>query len=465
MPIGDPHASPLRWALLCYAPLLVTTACATPREAAVNTPEEQPALSTSSYVNDLDAYGDDFWRAIRDGDEVAFWRNVAGHLKRPPRREVFDRALALFIWENGRPKSWHMTSKAIDGDEERRRYELECTRSTVNAVLTFHRKTRHITNVEVEPRTTYTATPMAGVEAAVTWTDVTVGPALGATIASPRHPTAAKLPAVVLIGGGGPLDRDESDGPIRPFRDLGDGLASRGIVTIRFDKRAFARPQTLEPRFTLDDDLINDGLSAVAVLRREPLVDSSRVLIVGHGLGGLAAIEIAHRSGDLAGLVMVGVPARPLIYVTLERLRDMDPDENVMARAAVDVQAIADGSAPPHAPVLGVPAAFWYDLAKRDLFEDVRTLGCPVLLVRGEVDEYASANDHQRWLQQLRGKQARNEEVPIINHLLVPPISRALTHAEIEAGAAPTIPKYVLDMLADFVTKAPARRSQPSGRT
>jgi hypothetical protein len=189
------------------------------------------------------------------------------------------------------------------------------------------------------------------------------------------------LPAVVLVGESGPLDRDETTGILRPFRDLGDGLAARGIVTIRFDKRCFSQPQLCGRAFTIDDDLVQDAISAVAVVRREPSVDPSRVFIIGHGLGGIAAAPIAHGAGNIAGLVLIAVPARPLLYVSLEEIRGRDPPPppEVMARAAVQAQGVLDGTAPATAGVLGAPAAFWYDLAKRDPFQDVRQVADDVL--------------------------------------------------------------------------------------
>jgi hypothetical protein len=53
------------------------------------------------------------------------------------------------------------------------------------------------------------------------------------------------FPAVVLVHGSGPHDRDETIGPNKPFRDLANGLASRGIAVLRYEKRTKQYP----PRF------------------------------------------------------------------------------------------------------------------------------------------------------------------------------------------------------------------------
>lgn len=59
--------------------------------------------------------------------------------------------------------------------------------------------------------------------------------ALPGTLSLPNG--AGPFPAVVLVHGSGPADRDETVGPNKPFRDLAWGLASRGVAVLRYDKR------------------------------------------------------------------------------------------------------------------------------------------------------------------------------------------------------------------------------------
>jgi predicted dienelactone hydrolase len=67
---------------------------------------------------------------------------------------------------------------------------------------------------------------------------------LGATLALPR--SGARLPAVVLVHGSGPHDRNEELGGVQPFHDLAWGLASNGVAVLRYGKleprRAYGRP-------------------------------------------------------------------------------------------------------------------------------------------------------------------------------------------------------------------------------
>ena len=414
------------------------------------------------------AYAEEFLAALRDGNDAVAIRHFAAHLKRAYTPALFGRGRERLVWSFGKIVSWRAASQATDGDDERREYEVTCARSVVRAHFVFHRGTRNLTDFNVERESIYVAAPVPGSEDAVSWTDATVGPGLGATIAAPRNKPEARLPAVVLVHDIAAVDRDATIGPLRAFRDLGDGLAARGVVTIRFDKRCFSTPQFCGRVFTLEEDMIQDAVSAVAVVRRDPSVDPTRVILVAHGVGAIAAAEIARRAGDIAGVVLLGATARPLLHTVLEEARETDAPQDVITRLVSGVQRILDGTARPSDELFGVPASFWYDLAKRTPFEDVRRLDRPVLLVRGESDTRAIATDQVRWAEELAplGKKLRAESVPFVNHALVSmePV-RARPGTPTDVG--PQVPAYLVDMVAAFVTttttKAPPLA--PAGRT
>src|SRR5690606_39772268 len=70
--------------------------------------------------------------------------------------------------------------------------------------------------------------------------------ALPGTLAMPKGdgPASGKgVPAIVLVHGSGPQDRDETIGPNKPFLDIARGLAAQGIAVLRYEKRTRARPQ------------------------------------------------------------------------------------------------------------------------------------------------------------------------------------------------------------------------------
>src|SRR5690554_1224314 len=92
--------------------------------------------------------------------------------------------------------------------------------------------------------------------------------ALPGTLAMPEG--EGPFPAVVLVHGSGPQDRDSTIGPNRPLRDIALGLAGRGIATLRYDKRTRMYPiaASFDPDFSLDKESTDDAVAAVAALRR-----------------------------------------------------------------------------------------------------------------------------------------------------------------------------------------------------
>jgi len=110
--------------------------------------------------------------------------------------------------------------------------------------------------------------------------EVTVGSnewALPGTITLPKG--NVPFPAVVLIHGSGPQDRDETIGPNKPFRDLAWGLASRGIAVLRFEKRTIVHRQKLlamKDSVTVKEEVVDDALAAASLLRNSPEINQKK---------------------------------------------------------------------------------------------------------------------------------------------------------------------------------------------
>ena len=130
---------------------------------------------------------------------------------------------------------------------------------------------------------------------------------------------AGPFPAVVLVHGSGPSDRDETVGKTKLFADLAAGLTDHGIASLRYDKRTLVYGEQLTNDLTLDDEVITDAIAAVHVLQARP--DVARVVVVGHSLGGMLAPEIAARAGHVAAVAMLAPPARPPLVMGRDQLR------------------------------------------------------------------------------------------------------------------------------------------------
>lgn len=142
--------------------------------------------------------------------------------------------------------------------------------------------------------------------------DVTIdtrhGVRLSGTLTIPTG--TAPFPAVVLISGSGPQNRDESLMGHRPFLVLADHLTRRGIAVLRTDDRGTGRSTgTFAGATSLD--FARDAEASFAFLRGRPEVDARRVGFVGHSEGGLIAPIIAARNRNVAFIVLLAGPGVP----------------------------------------------------------------------------------------------------------------------------------------------------------
>ena len=117
------------------------------------------------------------------------------------------------------------------------------------------------------------------------------------------------FPAVVLVHGSGPNDRDETIGPNKPFRDLAWGLASQGIAVLRYDKRTKVYGEKMShmvDTITVQTEVIDDALAAVALLRDTTQIDPHRICVLGHSLGGYVLPRIGSADPDNCGFDSAG---------------------------------------------------------------------------------------------------------------------------------------------------------------
>jgi dienelactone hydrolase len=262
--------------------------------------------------------------------------------------------------------------------------------------------------------------------------EVTVGKgewALPGTLLMPV--TAGPLPAVVLVHGSGPNDRDESVGANKPFRDLAEGLASRGIAVLRYDKRTkvYGAKMSAMERLTVREETVDDAVAAAELLRAHAGVDQKRIFVLGHSLGGYLAPRIAQQDPKLAGLIVLAGSTRPLEELIIEQTEylaslkpNASPEEKrqieQLRTAAARLKTLKPGDNVPASELLGVPAPYWLDLKGYDPAAQARSLKIPMLVLQGERDYQVTLADFARWKEALG---ARNDVVlktyPDLNHL------------------------------------------------
>lgn len=129
---------------------------------------------------------------------------------------------------------------------------------------------------------------------------------LAGTLTKPFGP--GPFPAVLLIAGSGPNNRNEEVFGHKPFLVLADSLTRQGIAVLRTDKRGVGR-STGEYASATTEDFVSDALAAVAFLAARSDVDRRHIGLLGHSEGALIAPAAAIRSRDVAFVVLIGAPA------------------------------------------------------------------------------------------------------------------------------------------------------------
>lgn len=137
------------------------------------------------------------------------------------------------------------------------------------------------------------------------------GLALAGTITRPKK--EGKYPAVVLLAGSGPMNRDSKFFHHQPLADIADYLTRHDIVVLRYDKRGIGKSEGEFLTATLSD-FSSDAIAAVHYLSALPYVESKRLGLIGHSEGGMIATAVAgSQKGLISYLILLASPnASPL---------------------------------------------------------------------------------------------------------------------------------------------------------
>lgn len=164
----------------------------------------------------------------------------------------------------------------------------------------------------------------------VTYENKPAGVKLAGTLTVPRG--EGPFPAVLLITGSGPQDRDETLFGHKPFLVLADYLTRRGIAVLRVDDRGVGG-STGSTRDATSADFAQDVEAGVAFLKSRPEINADQIGLIGHSEGGIIAPLVASRSKDIAFIVLLagtGLPGADVLYAqaaAILKVAGADADE------------------------------------------------------------------------------------------------------------------------------------------
>jgi pimeloyl-ACP methyl ester carboxylesterase len=322
----------------------------------------------------------------------------------------------------------------------------------------------------------------------VTYINAKDGTTLAGTLTIP--PGDGPHPAVILITGSGPQDRDETIFGHKPFWVLADHLSRQGIAVLRVDDRGVGGSSGSTMDSTADD-FAGDVLAAVALLRKQPEIDAKRIGVVGHSEGGLVGPIAASQSADIAFVVMLagtgikgrdiltlqsgtimrasGIAQEQVLAVTAKHRALMDlleqqaPREEIIAatKALINSQRQAGGAGPMSDAELAAMAEqavasmenTWFRaFLTLDPREALRRVKVPVLALNGALDTQVppaeNLSEIEKALREAGNKDVTIRELPGLNHLFQTAQSGSpAEYAMIEETFAPT----ALDEIAQWI--------------
>jgi uncharacterized protein len=260
------------------------------------------------------------------------------------------------------------------------------------------------------------------------------GFSLAGTLSKPASPGAGRLPAVVLVGGSGPQERDEVVANIPILGQLSSAIADAGFLVLRYDKRGVGQSGGRAEAAGLPD-YVEDLRAALKFLSDRKDVDDKRIAVVGHSEGGLVAMLAAGKDKRIAAVVLLATPginggdlilAQQAHALSRSKLTDAEKQERVELQKKIQ-EAVVSGKGLEQFPAAirkQVDTAEFQSLLTADPAKIVPDVRQPMLIVQGELDTQVEPSNADR-LEELANKRkaappAQVVKVPGVNHLLVP---------------------------------------------
>ena len=282
----------------------------------------------------------------------------------------------------------------------------------------------------------------------------------------------APYPAVVLVHGSGPNDMNEKVGNVYPFKDLAEGLAKHGIATIRYDKRTLTHGKQLlknpDLDLTVKEETIEDAVFAADLLRKDLRINSQKIFVLGHSMGGMLAPRIDAEGGNFAGIIIWAASPRRLEEIMIDQQDDFLKTANPVVKWIAGRQIgkirekfnrmydMTDEEAKA-APLFDKHNKVYYlkECGEKPAINYLKNLTKPILVMHGEKDFHVSVEkDFNKYKEILANHQnAVFKLYPNLNHLFMPTVYGDIKKALKEYKKAQKVEEYVISDIIDWLKK------------
>jgi pimeloyl-ACP methyl ester carboxylesterase len=261
------------------------------------------------------------------------------------------------------------------------------------------------------------------------------GFSLAGTLSRPQGATGA-LPAVILVSGSGPTDRDETVAGIPIFGEISQALADAGFAVLRYDKRGVGQSGGRPESATLAD-YADDLRAAIRMLADRKDIDKRRIAVVGHSEGGALALMVASKEKRVAAVALLatlGVTGAEINLYPVGHALERANRPEAQRQSTIDLQrriqqAVITGKG---WETISVPDAVrhqaetpWFQsFLTYDPARVMKDVNQPILIVQGMLDVQVPPSNADR-LEALARERKKSPPVDVVkvagvNHLLVP---------------------------------------------
>lgn len=268
-----------------------------------------------------------------------------------------------------------------------------------------------------------------------------------------------KCPAVLIIQGSGPTDKDGNsamlNGKNNSLKLLSETLNRAGIATLRYDKRgvgmskkAFVSEQNL-----IFDDFVSDAEDFLKYLIKDKRF--KRIGVVGHSQGSLIGMLISQNKKVKAFASIAG-PSFSIDNTLLTQIKANPYNPPQLIKEAEDItvslkNGIAIDSVSPYLLSIYRPSIqlFMMSWMKYDPTEEISKLKSPVLVINGSTDLQINVEDAQRL--QISNEKAELVIIEGMNHVLKNAKANALeSNASYSNPALPLNEEFQKEIIAFF---------------
>ena len=237
-----------------------------------------------------------------------------------------------------------LTAKAIGGGFEGTMKGDSAIEGKWNqAGMSLPLELKRIEKLEVALRPQEPKKPYPYKEEEVTVENKAAGITLAGTLTEPE--TGNPFPAVVLITGSGPENRDEEVFGHKPFLVLSDYLTRQGIAVLRYDDRGVGKSGG-DSRTATSADLATDAMAAFEYLKTRKDIDPKRIGLLGHSEGGVIAPIVANQAPGVAFVVLMagtGLPGDSVLMLQSQLVAKAEgAADSTLAKNAVVQRAMLD---------------------------------------------------------------------------------------------------------------------------